>query len=364
MTLKDISILGCLVICGTALILISASTIYMPDSVFGQATAFTTSSARGFFDVGTGEKIQPPTGTFPNISEILDVDGKGCPGETAVYVHGVWANENQAWEQGERVFLSLKDSGYDIPVVGYSWDSDTSFSLFNPNVSKQGWEIAKEIANGNGQLLAQVILDYKQACPNDNVRIIAHSLGARVTLAALQSLHSNPEWTSNLDNEIKSVHLVGAAVNNEQVSTNPNDCSSNDLPLPCSGEAIDAEVGTFFNLYNPEDNMLQFVYDEVEGHKALGWCGEEGGIGTTSCSEANNISEPEKYDEYSVTNELPPFADSNGNFMCDDIVCMIVNTGDNHYGYLGYRSFTIPIIDNGAMDKVAEDWREQQLEFN
>lgn len=131
-------------------------------------------------------------------------------------------------------------------------------------MSKQGWRIAKEIANGNGQL-AQVILDYKGICPNDDVRLIAHSLVARVKLAALHSLHTNPDWNSNLANEIKSVHLVGAAVDNEQVSTRSTDCSSNEPPLPCSGEAIDEQVDAFFNLYDPEVNLLQFVYDDVEG---------------------------------------------------------------------------------------------------
>jgi hypothetical protein len=72
--LKNISILGCLIICGATLTLISASTIYIPDPVFGQTAEFTTASTRGFFDLDTGEELQPPFGTFLNISEILDLD--------------------------------------------------------------------------------------------------------------------------------------------------------------------------------------------------------------------------------------------------------------------------------------------------
>jgi hypothetical protein len=362
MSLKCFGIHGCLIICVTAIALISTTTtIFKPDASFAQTPEFTTASARGFFDLDSGEEIQPPTGIFPNISEILDIENSGCPGEIAIYVHGVWADEEEAWEQGERVFLSLQDSGYHIPVVGYSWDSNTAVSLSNPDVSEQGWRIAKEIANGNGQLLAQVILDYKEVCPNDDVRLLAHSLGARVTLAALQSLNTNPEWNSNLDNEIKSVHLVGAAVDNEQVSTRSTDCPSNIPPLPCSGQAIDAQVGEFFNLYDPEDNLLQFVYDDVERDNALGWCGEEGGAGTSwwLCFEADNICEPEKYNEYSVRMELPAYADSDADNECDDTLCLIFVRGDNHFGYLGYRGFTIPIINDGAMDKVGADRREQ-----
>jgi hypothetical protein len=53
--------------------LISASTIYEPDSVFGQKSEFTTASIRDFFNLGTGEKIKLPTGSSPNISKILDL---------------------------------------------------------------------------------------------------------------------------------------------------------------------------------------------------------------------------------------------------------------------------------------------------
>ena len=45
----------------------------MPDSVFGQKSEFTTVPTRDFFNLGTGEKKRLPTGSCPNISEILDL---------------------------------------------------------------------------------------------------------------------------------------------------------------------------------------------------------------------------------------------------------------------------------------------------
>jgi pimeloyl-ACP methyl ester carboxylesterase len=360
MVSKDFGVDNHLIVCIASIALISTSTIFLPSESFGQTPDFTSASVRGFFNENTGKEIQPLPDTFPNISELLDIENSGCPGEIAIYVHGVWADEEEAWEQGERVFLSLQDSGYNIPVIGYSWDSNTPVPD-DSDMARQGWGHAKEIANGNGKHLGRVILDYKGICPNDDVRLIAHSLGARVTLAALQFLHSNPEWTNSLTHEIKSVHLVGAAVDNEQISTNAADCSDNIPSLPCSGEAIDAEVGEFFNLYDPEDNLLQFVYDDVEHDNALGWCGEEGGAGTSwwLCFGADDTSEPEKYYEYTVRMELPAYSDSDVDNDCDDTLCLIFVRGDNHFGYLGYRGFTIPIINNGAMDEVAADWREQ-----
>jgi hypothetical protein len=238
--------------------------------------------------------------------------------------------------------------------------------LADPNTSLACWIVAKKIANGNAPLLAQLILDFKNACETDNVRIIAHSLRSRVTLGALKSLHANPEWINNLNNEITSVHILGSAIDNEQISITSNDCELNDPPSPCMGEAIEAEVGRFFNLYNPEDNVLQFVYNEVEGDNALGWCGEEGSFQWFAlwlCSIGNTVSEPENYEEYSVINELPPNQDSNSDGECDvmkaDGLCTIIVAGDNHLGYLGYRDSPTSIINDGAIDMVATDWKEQ-----
>jgi hypothetical protein len=42
--------------------------------------------------------------------------GDNCLGELGIYVHGVWATEENAKEQTERVYLSLKKAGYNIPL--------------------------------------------------------------------------------------------------------------------------------------------------------------------------------------------------------------------------------------------------------
>jgi esterase/lipase superfamily enzyme len=57
---------------------------------------------------------------------------------------------------------------------------------------------------------ADLIVDYKGTCPSDEVRLISHSLGARVILSALQSLHDESRGSI-----IRFVHLMGAAVDDE-----------------------------------------------------------------------------------------------------------------------------------------------------
>ena len=72
--------------------------------------------------------------------------------------------------------------------------------------------------NENGPILGKFISDYKTECPEDKIRIIAHSLRSRVTLSALQWIHDNinEQNDNNTSKGITSVHLMGAAVNNDQ----------------------------------------------------------------------------------------------------------------------------------------------------
>jgi esterase/lipase superfamily enzyme len=78
----------------------------------------------------------------------------------------------------------LNSNEYPISVIGFSWDSNT---IINPS----GWTIAKSIAKQNGPKLAKFLSDLRTNCPNCNIRIIAHSLGAKVVESALIRLNNN-----------------------------------------------------------------------------------------------------------------------------------------------------------------------------
>ena len=117
----------------------------------------------------------------------------------------VLTEENQAGEELDRIQTSLNYNNYRIPLVGFSWDSKT------------GWETAKNNAKENGPKLAQFIIDFKNKCPNTNIRLIAHLVGAAVVNSTLFSLDTNPtlrDSSSNNSKIIKSVHLLAAAINN------------------------------------------------------------------------------------------------------------------------------------------------------
>ena len=146
--------------------------------------------------------------TYRDLSELTE---KPCQNETVViFVHGWEESEDNVEERLNRVKLSLENNSFIHPLIGFSWPSNT------------GWPDAKFIAAENGPKLANLISYVKNECPDTDIRLLAHSLGARVVLSSLDSLHKNQAWNNN-NFTIKSVDLLGAAVDDEEVSTDPQD---------------------------------------------------------------------------------------------------------------------------------------------
>jgi pimeloyl-ACP methyl ester carboxylesterase len=283
---------------------------------------------------------------FSDINQLL----RSCPPEVAVFVHGWNADQNAAKEQLDRVKMSLESNHYNISLIGFSWSSDTD------------WNPANTLAKENGPMLAQFLVNFKEKCGTSQIRLIAHSLGARVILSTLDSLHSNTIW-NNQNFKIKSVHLMGAAVDNEEVSTNPADIPD-DPPFvgvagikSAYGVSIQDEVARFYNLFDGEDNALQFVYPFFEGDSALGQFGSQPGISLPLHSV---------YLDKDVQREIKPIADADGDGKCDlpspfpAGACSITDIpGDNHMGYMGFRNSvnTSLLKDDGAINVVVSNWR-------
>lgn len=316
-------------------------------------------STRGHFSLDTGELRSGHNGTDYDTSDIPGLQpGTSCPKEATVYVHGVWtgigsSSANLENETGifDRARMSLAVNNYSIPVIGFSWDSNTTITA-----NGVGWSIAKKIAQDNGPKLAHFIFDYKSICQDTDVRIIAHSLGAKVVLNALQDLTGNQGWNnSSRSFKVESVHLMGAAVDDEQVSTNPSD--SDDPGEKVYGQSIESQVIRFYNLFDTQDNALEEPYPYYEGGEtALGLNGAEQGI-----------SLPRNYQDIDVTKEISLLNDANGDNKCDlpnpfiPNYCTIVAIGDNHLGYAGFVSSTNSnnnnLVDDGAINIVVDNWR-------
>jgi hypothetical protein len=307
-----------------------------------------------------------------NASNIPGLQINDCPPqkEIAIYIHGFLVNgislgSENATEIFDRARLSLNNTGYDVTLIGFNWDSDIK--------NGKAWEVTKDVAKSNGLKLAQFILDFKKDCPQTDVRLIAHSLGSRIVLSSLDALHQNQDWNNN-NLTIASVHLLGAAVDNEEVSKNPWDIvkdATNDeaykninifaMEEPITlkgvktsfGEAIEDEARSFSNLYSSKDDSLEWFYPIMEGNDtALGQTGAEYGI-----------SLPTNYKERDVKDNMTALCDANGrgscNFPYNIVLGAKADVGDNHFGYVGFRDTNGTLKDNGAMDVVVEDWNKQ-----
>ena len=256
-------------------------------------------------------------------------------GELVMYIHGVWVDQYSAKEQVDRTNLSLSVNGHHNPIMGFSWDSNTSF---NPI----GWGIAKSIASQNGLKLAKFISDFKTVYQDVNIRIIAHSLGAKVVESALIALDkNNNKRTRNrhIPYYIASIHLMGAAINDTSTSKNT-----------AFGNAIENNVNRFYNMYNPEDNALKRAYVNTENQNPLGLYGIRKGE-----------SSPANYTEHNVKFEIPPLKRASGLYQsfCDKAV---YGWGDNHCGYIGFREpypFNRFLKDDGAINVIVDDWRRE-----
>ena len=258
-------------------------------------------------------------------------------GELVMYIYGVWADQYAAKEQTERTSLSLNANGYHVPIMGFSWDSNTA-------VNPIGWNIAKFIAGHNGPMLAKFISDFKTNYPNVNIRIIAHSLGAKIVESALITLNNIKKLSNkHTQYDIASIHLMGAAIND--ISTSKN---------TAFGNAIENTVNAFYNLYNPEDNALKAAYVKTENQNPLGLYGLKKGEPF-----------PVNYAERNVRYEIPPLKRASGIYQsfCDRSV---YGWGDNHCGYIGFREpypFNKFLKDDGAINVIVEDWRKESNRY-
>ena len=221
----------------------------------------------------TYEIVTGPIGyrneTYRDLSELTE---NSCQNETVViFVHGWEKGEDNVKERLNRVKLSLENNSFIHPLIGFSWPSDTA------------WFGAKFVAAENGPKLANLITDVKNACPDTDIRLLAQSLGARVVLSSLDSLHKNQTCNNN-NFTIKSVDLLGAAVDDEEVSTNPQDILIDQTnwgtPKSDYGHAIEAVVTNFTNSFSSKDNLLEpnpekpyypfQIYPSFETDRALG----------------------------------------------------------------------------------------------
>lgn len=244
--------------------------------------------------------------------------------EVMVVVHGLNNSEVKGVNRFGLARESLAHNGYQGVVIGFSWDGATNWDPFGAT----GYRIAKHNAMANGPKLARFLIDLQERNPGASIRVIGYSMGARLAAEAVLALDTDPAFAGSKF-KVASVHLVGAAIDNEQLQVGG-----------LYGDAIERRVGTFFNYYSPSDSKLGKYYPPLEADRAVGRHDLE-----------DRERAPRNYVSRDVSTELLAAGDDGG-------VDPDGEHGRNHSAYLGIRTDKGKWVDDGCMDVVASDIRD------
>ncbi|MFD1645311.1 DUF726 domain-containing protein [Haloarchaeobius litoreus] len=232
-------------------------------------------TTRGHYDITWYGSVYLTDGhtewDYDTAGDIPGLDS-AAPDELLVHVHG-WMNEPDSAVEGfQTAEAAYRDNGHDGAVIGFSWDSDSS--VF-------GWWDSTEIAEENGKKLANFVNTYRQANPGTTIRLVCHSLGARVTLRCIEVLNAN-----GITDAVQSVSLLGGAADNDAVSTGGR-----------YGPDLANAVGQVDNYWKSDDDVLNWAYTTAEFDSAVG---EEGCEGTPPANyEDHNVDYvPDHYSYY------------------------------------------------------------------
>ena len=168
-------------------------------------------STRGFYDLYSGRTIKNQTyHLYPK--RIFDalVGTK----EITIMIHGLRNNTTGALTKFVIAKRRLAHLGYKNPVIGYSYDSNTTGAQYILH-ALHALHIGVIIANKNGRNLAKFVTDFKRKSPETKIRLMGHSLGAHVILSTIKNL------TKNTKNKgiIEAVYLFGGSIPSDALST-------------------------------------------------------------------------------------------------------------------------------------------------
>ena len=174
-------------------------------------------------------------------------------------IHGLRNNTSGALTKFVIAKRKLAHLGYKNPVIGYSYDSNTTGAQYILH-ALHALHIGVIIANKNGRNLAKFVIDFKQKSPETKIRLIGHSLGAHVILSTIKNLAKN---TKN-KGIIEAVYLFGGSIPSDALS------AKNALYVQ---KIVSKKIR---NYYSPYDEVLRVVDDWNWVNTPIGYKGAHG----------------------------------------------------------------------------------------
>ncbi|MDI1495621.1 MAG: hypothetical protein K8823_929 [Cenarchaeum symbiont of Oopsacas minuta] len=208
-------------------------------------------STRGRFDLLDGRPIDghSPYTLYPTRS-FKKIQGSK---EITIMVHGLQNNSIGALKKFAIAKHRLKKLGYDHPVIGFTYDSNTRGAHLK-KTKLRALRAGRRIARYNGKLLAKFLIDFSKSNPKTKFRLLGHSLGSEVISKTIQHLDKTKHY-----HLVSGIYFFGASV------------PSCTICLDRTGAIMQRTVEKkIVNYYNPNDNVLQEATDEKSIQKPLG----------------------------------------------------------------------------------------------
>ena len=219
--------------------------------LLGGGGLYVAQSLSGGFGGYDAPETQPMVTTRGRLDEATPTERVGAwdfdeADAVFLYVHGLGTDAESARDQTYTARLGLAAAGATAgpdgpPVVGYSWASNAD------------WGPAKQTADANAGPLADWLTAWAQS-DGRPVHLFAHSLGARLTGAALRRLADRGQTAP-----LASVSLFGGAIPNGSVGTGGQ-----------YGSAVGALDAPVYNFHSRSDRVLGWVYRLSDGTRAVG----------------------------------------------------------------------------------------------
>jgi len=213
-------------------------------------------STRGFYNLDSGITIKnQPYHLYPKRSFDALIGTK----EITIMIHGLRNNAPGALTKFVIAKKRLVHLGYKNPVVGYSYDSNTTGAQYI-SYALHALHTGLIIAGKNGRNLAKFVTDFKQKSPETKIRLMGHSLGAHVILSMIDNLARNAKNKGI----VEAVYFFGGFIPSDALNSK-------------NGSHAQRIVATKIkNYYSPEDEVLRLADNWNWVNTPIGYRGSRG----------------------------------------------------------------------------------------
>jgi esterase/lipase superfamily enzyme len=242
-------------------------------------------STRGYYDLFNGTTLKKnPYYFYPKQDFEKLIDSK----EITIMIHGLRNDNAGAVAKAVIAKNKLRRLGYHHPVIGYSYDSNTTGAHLIA-YAKHALSVGQTIAKKNGRNLAIFIEDFKTISPKTRIRLMGHSLGSQVILSTVERLSKKNQNTGI----IESAHFFGASITSDVPSSQKY------------GHLLEKVIrAKIVNYYSPTDEVL-FWADKA--NFVAGPLGLNGATGKTILKYHQKLVKPENHRFASYAQVLKSF---------------------------------------------------------